>query len=87
MENIKESLIMAMLENQCKILAKLKSLERKFESDMIVKNGYSNEIIEQFKTTSENEETEYKTLLISTFERAEEINKELNREIPVFQDL
>ena len=87
MENIKEALIMAMLENQCRILAQLKSLERRFDSEYIMKHNGRFDVIDQLNATDGNIESDFKKILAETYNRAEKIEKELSRVNTVIQDI
>lgn len=87
MENIKESLLMAMLENQCKILAELKSLERRFDSEYIMRHNGRFDALDQLKTIESNVESDFKKILSETYDRAEQIEKQLSRDTTVFQEL
>lgn len=86
MENVKEALLMAMLENQCQILAQLKSLERRFDAEYIMKHDGRFDVIDQLKTTSSNIDIDFKKLIEETYERAEKIEKELSRDTTYFQE-
>ena len=90
MENIKESLFMAMLENQAEIFAKLKKIERNLDAEVISRvptMGQRQELVEQFKVNDRNEADDIKAFIQKTYERAEKLNKELNRDTTYFQDI
>lgn len=87
MENIDKSLIVAMLENQCRILAELQSLKRRFDSEYIMRHHGNFDVIDQLNATESNIEADTKQFIQETFDRAEKIEQKLSRDNNYYQEL
>ena len=87
MENIKESLFLAILEMQAKTMAKMVKIERYIETDIIKKNEGSTLVLDQFKKIEELEISDFEKFRKEIFDRAEKVSGELRRNEKTVQEI